>query len=264
MILYSQFKGQTTINYVNYSPLFHCDGFDGFLFSYKEQGVSRYDVINVLLIMNYVSDDKQAKYAFLEVDNKNAFLIKADISTDVGREQLITKTLEKFGRFDVLINNAGILRPGRFLEITPDVFETVMNTNFYAALYLSQIFANNLIAEKKNGAIINILSVGAHHASNISYGTSKAALLFATKCMAKELAQHNIRVNSISPNGVPSNLQRSMGEPDPEQWAKAIKKIPMKRACTAEEVASAAIYLASESASYVTGIDMLVDGGLLC
>jgi len=82
--------------------------------------------------------------------------------------------------------------------------------------------------------------------------------------MAKELAKHNIRVNSISPNYVPSNLQRSIGEPTPEQWAKGIKKIPMKRECKPEEVASAAIYLASEAASYVTGVDILVDGGLLC
>lgn len=216
------------------------------------------------VVMNYHSDDRLAQQAVDDVNSKRAILIKADISTKQGRDNLLQKTLEKYGRYDVLINNAAIIRSGRFLEIAPETFEKVMNCNFYGALYLSQAFANALVEKAQKGAIINISSVGAYGAGNISYCTSKAALLFLTRCMAKELAKHNIRVNSISPGAVPTNLNRTAWDNNPDQWIKGMQKIPMKRAGSSEEIARAAVFLASEHASYITGVDLPVDGGKLC
>lgn len=216
------------------------------------------------VVMNYRQDDKQAELASKKLNSDEVFLIKADVTKSTDRNILLSKAVEKFGRVDVLVNNAAIIRLGRFLEITPAVFSEVMECNFYAPLYLTQEFANILIDKKQTGSIINILSVGAYGAGNISYCTSKAALLFATKCMAKELAKFNIRVNSVSPNAVPTNLNQSARDESPDRWNKFINKTPMKREASAQEVASAVIYLASDEASYTTGVDIPVDGGLLC
>lgn len=181
--------------------------------------------------MNYRQDDKQAEIAFKRLNSKEVFLIKADVTKNTDREILLSKAVEKFGKVDVLVNNAAIIRLGRFLEITPAVFSEVMDCNFNAPLYLAQEFAKILIDRKQKGSIINILSVGAYGAGNISYCTSKAALLFATKCMAKELAKYNIRVNSVSPNAVPTNLNQSARDESPDRWDKFINRSKRTRSC---------------------------------
>ena len=219
---------------------------------------------NYRVVINYRSDAIEAGKALVNLGSEDVVLIQADVSLAEDRIRLIKEAQEKVGVLDVLVNNAGILRMGRFLEIDENTFDEVMACNFFGAFYLSQLFAKSLIEERKPGAIVNINSVGAYGASNISYGTSKAALLYVTQCMGKELAKHNIRVNSISPNMIPSDLNRQGEKEDLAQWwEEAAKKVPMKRAGKSEEIGSVAHFLASEASSYMTGRDLVVDGGFL-
>jgi NAD(P)-dependent dehydrogenase (short-subunit alcohol dehydrogenase family) len=218
---------------------------------------------NYRVVLNYHSDDKGAEEATKNFNSEDVAYIKADITEDEERIQLLENTNKLFGGFDVLINNAGIIRDGRFLELSFVDYHEIMRCNFYAPIFLAQRFANNLISEKKGGAIINVLSIGAYHAGNMTYCTSKAALLSATKCMAKELAKHNIRVNSISPGMVPTHLNEKIRISSPERWKKMLKKNPMGRAADPSEMAGAVVYLASDAASYTTGTDIIIDGGML-
>lgn len=215
------------------------------------------------VVLNYRGDTETASKVVNELHSKDVITIQADITKKAERETLISETLSHFGRMDVLVNNAGIIRLGRILDITENDFESVMQCNLYAPIFLSQLFANTLVAEKQPGSIINILSVGAYGPGNLAYCTSKAALLLASKCMAKELAKHNIRVNSISPSGVITELNKDKLEANPHLLEKMIQRTPLGRTADAIEMAGAVTFLASEQASYITGVDIPVDGGSL-
>jgi len=211
----------------------------------------------------YRSDDANAQATLSKFKSDDVIAIKADITVKEARERLLSDVERAFGGFDVLVNNAAIIRDGRCLDISEENFEAVFHSNLHAPIFLSQLFAKALIVKEKPGSIINILSIGAYGAGNLAYCTSKAALLLATKCMAREFARYNIRANSISPFGVETELNRENRQKNPERWEKMLKKCPMGRTSTPAEVAGAAIYLASDSASYTTGTDILVDGGYL-
>lgn len=215
------------------------------------------------VVLNYRSDDETAEKVYQRLASDDVICVKADVTSATDREYLLKTTVDKWGCFDVLVNNAAIIRMGRFLDIGSRTFDEVMDCNFYAPFYLSQLFANVLVEVGVPGSIINILSIGAYGAGNISYCSSKAALLHASKCMARELAKHNIRVNCVSPFGVETDLNVETREKNPEAWDKLIGKAPMKRAASPSEIAGAVTYLASDAASFTTGIDIPVEGGYL-
>lgn len=217
---------------------------------------------NYRVALIYRNDDDQANATLESLNNDHAIAIKADITRADDRVKLLDETKRKFNRFDVLINNAGILRMGRFIDVDPAVFDEVMQCNLYAPIFLSQKFAQELIASNRPGSIINILSVGGHRAGNLSYCTSKAALLHATRCMAREIARYQIRANTISPGFLETDLNITSRERDPEGWSKRVGQIPMKRVAATDEIAGAALYLASDDASYTTAADIIIDGGL--
>lgn len=213
------------------------------------------------VVLNYHSDDTKAKETLKSLNTDQAILIKADVTQANEREKLIAETLKAFGQVDVLVNNAGIIRPGRPLELTESNLQALMECNVYAPIFLSQLFANHLIKEQRAGAIVNILSVGAHKPGNIGYCTTKAAFAMASKCLAGDFAKHNIRVNSVSPGFVVTDLNRKTLANNPGYKEQRLERIPMKRTGECHEIAGAAVYLASDAASYVTGTDIIVDGG---
>ena len=215
--------------------------------------------------MNYRADDNQAKNAENELNAKKGqiLVVRADISKSDDRQKLLESTLDHFGQVDVLVNNAGIIRMGRSLDMKPEDFEAVMHTNLFAPFYLAQSVANYLVSSKRSGSIINICSMGAYGSGNISYCASKAALMNLTRSMAKELGKKSIRVNSVSPGMVETELNRKNREDNPEQWETMAKKTALKRAAQPEEIANIVVFLASDLASYTTGTDIVVDGGYL-
>ena len=215
------------------------------------------------VVLVYRSDAKNARRVYDELATDNVKCIQADITKKQDREKLLDETTQAFGECNILINNAGIIRMGRLLDVKEEDFGAVMDCNLHAPIFLAQSFSKRLLKKKLPGSIVNILSIGAYRAGNLAYCTSKAALLSATKSMAHELAKYDIRVNSVSPFCVATELNRKNREENPAAWDKLVSRSPMKRASSSEEIASAVCYLVSDESSFINGIDIPVDGGFL-
>ncbi len=179
--------------------------------------------------------------------------------------QAVAEAVAAFGRLDVLVNNAGTTSGGRALDVTPDEWRSVMDTNLTGTFFVTQQVGRHLVAQKRPGCIISITSthgiIGA--AQRSAYGISKAAIIQMTRVLAIEWAEHGIRVNSVAPGRVdtPSPL-RTAHSNDPQYMANVVGKIPLRRVATSEDVAGAVAYLASPAASYITGQTLVLDGGL--
>jgi 3-oxoacyl-[acyl-carrier protein] reductase len=196
-----------------------------------------------------------------------AIYVHADVSIASDIQHLVKATVDNFGRVDILFNNAGYyLWPHTLEEVDEDEWDRTYAVNvksiFWGAKYV--------IPEMKktgSGVIINTASMaGVRPRGNVAYGSSKAAAIGLTKCLALQLAQYNIRVNVINPVATETPLLRKfLGAKTEEQLEEArkerIKSIPLRRTATPEDVAYAALYLASDEACMLTGTSLDVDGG---
>ena len=190
------------------------------------------------------------------------------VSAHIGRMEEITKLVERakeeFGRIDILVNNAGTGPSMPLMDVQEGFWDAIMNLNLKGLIFLSQAVAR-IMKEHGGGRIINIASVDAFkpELNGGVYAISKAGVTMATKVMAREWAQHNIRVNAIAPGNVHTRLGNSRWVVAPEYKEEMIKRTPMARVAEPEEIAGIAIYLASDASSYVTGETVVVDGGFL-
>jgi len=191
------------------------------------------------------------------------------VSAHVGRlkeiKNLVTTVCQEFGKIDILVNNAGTspaMSP--MLELEERLWDSIMNLNLKGVIFLSQAVAR-VMKEHGGGTIINVASVaGFRHEPNIGvYSISKAALIMATKIMAQELAEYNIRVNAIAPGHIHTRLGDSIFEVVPEYKEELLQRVPMRRIGDPDEIVGAMLYLASDASSYVTGETIVVDGGTL-
>jgi len=217
------------------------------------------------VVINYCQNKEASQKALKELDSSpdQVIAIQADISQKKEREKLIQKTLEKFKRIDVLVNNAAISTRLRFLKTNEEEFDRIIGCNLKGPIFLAKLAAEQMIKQGEGGSIINVSSSAGHRGMAINYGDAKAALLMATKNMALELGKYKIRVNSISPGFIKTDLNRHNWGKDPASWESATQKVPLLRGGLPEEVGGAALYLASDSASFTTGADIAVDGGYL-
>ena len=214
-----------------------------------------------------VTNDKNAKPVedvAKEIIDKGgtAYSIRADISDPAEVDQLITGAIEKFGRIDVLVNNAGIQNPKEFLEMSVEEWKKVIDVNLTGTFLCSQRAAKYM-AKQGGGVIINISSVHqviprplyAH------YAASKGGVKLLTETMALELADKNIRVNAIAPGAIETDMNKDIMA-DIKKKRELLSMIPMHRMGKPEEIAGMAVFLASDKAKYVTGATFFVDGGL--
>ena len=188
------------------------------------------------------------------------------IAAHVGKVEeinnLVAKTLEKFGRIDILVNNAGTNPSADLaLDMEERAWDTIMNLNLKGGFFLSQAVAR-VMKEKGGGCIINVSSVAGVRLEPLLpvYSISKAALIMATKVMANEWAKYNIRVNAVAPGVVKTQFSRYLWD-NPGVTEGLMEKVPMHRPAETEEIIGAMLYLASDAASYVTGAVITVDGG---
>jgi len=191
------------------------------------------------------------------------------VATHVGRieqlQPLVDKAVAEFGKIDILVNNAGtspVYIP--LMDIEERAWDTVMNLNLKGLFFLSQAAAK-VMKEHGGGRIINVASVdGLKPEVNLApYSISKAGVIMATKALALELAQYNIRVNTVAPGMTNTAMLDSRWAVIPGQREEIIERTLKKRLAEPEEMANAMIYLASDAASYVTGQTFAVDGGIL-
>ena len=188
----------------------------------------------------------------------------ADVTSREEVEGLVGRAKEALGRIDVLVNNAGIARYERFLEITDRDWNDTLAVNLTGVFLCSQMVAEEM-KERRSGAIVNMASTNGilGEPGLAPYNASKAGVVLLTKTMAIELAPHNIRVNSVCPGFILTDLALEGGLSEEEIRAYT-SKIPLGRYGRVEEVANAFAFLASDEASFITGTELVVDGGQIC
>ncbi|MCQ2982365.1 MAG: 3-oxoacyl-[acyl-carrier-protein] reductase [Treponemataceae bacterium] len=174
----------------------------------------------------------------------------------------IKQALEQSGGFDVLVNNAGITRDGLSFRMKKEDWDSVISINLTSSFLASQIIASDMI-RKRTGSIINMSSiVGLHgQAGQINYAASKAGLIGLTKSLAKETGSRGVRVNAIAPGFIQTDMTAVLPDAVKDSF---MEGIPMKRAGLPEDIANAALFLASDLSTYISGQVLGVDGGMGC
>ena len=187
-----------------------------------------------------------------------------DVTDKAACEAVAAEVLKRFGRIDVLVNNAGITQPVKTLAITGADYDRILDVSLRGTLYMSQAVLPSMQAQK-SGSIVCISSVSAQRGGGIfggpHYSAAKAGVLGLARAMARELGPDQVRVNSITPGLIQTDIQK--GKLSDEKRAEIAETIPLGRLGVAADVAGACLYLASDLSSYCTGITLDVNGGML-
>jgi NAD(P)-dependent dehydrogenase (short-subunit alcohol dehydrogenase family) len=194
--------------------------------------------------------------------------IHCDVSEPLDVHNLIAASIDEFSKIDVLVNNAGIVASSNFLDLDEATFDKVLAVNLKGSFLCGQAVARHMVenikAGDEPGAIINMSSVNAVFAigDQVPYSISKGGVNQLTKVMAQSLAPHGIRVNAIGPGSIMTEMLSAVAD-NPEAKQKILSRTPMGRIGDPEEIASIAVFLASQEASYITGQTIYADGGRL-
>ena len=208
-------------------------------------------------------DQDTAKHAS-GISGEGHFGIKADVRSKEQIEKAISEVLDRCGRVDVLVNNAGVTQPLKVMDIESKDYDFVLDVSLRGALIVSQAVIPHMRSQGQ-GSIICMSSVSAQRGGGIfggpHYSAAKAGVLGLAKAMARELAPAGVRVNSITPGLIETDITGGML--DDERRTAILEGIPLGRLGSPEDVANAALFLASDLSSYLTGITLDVNGGML-
>lgn len=209
----------------------------------------------IKVIANYNKSKEQAIQ--LQKENPNIDIFKADVSKRNEVKQMVDYTLNKYGKIDILINNAGIAETKLFTDVTDEDWNKIINNNLYSAFCMTQEVLPNMI-HNKNGCIINISSIWGLVGSSCEtiYSVSKAGLDAMTKSLAKELGPSNIRVNSIAPGFIDTDMNKQYSKEDINNIK---EEIPLGRIGTPADIAKCAKWLIEDN--YTTGQIISINGG---
>lgn len=205
----------------------------------------------------------KAELEALAQQNGTAF---HEFYADAGNADALTAAvkdaLSQAGGFDVLVNNAGITRDTLSFRMKKEDWDSVLAVNLTAAFLVCQIVSNDMI-RKRSGSIINMTSIVGLHggAGQVNYAASKGGLVAFSKSLAKETGSRGVRVNCIAPGFIDTDMTRAVKEDVRAAW---VEQIPLKRAGQPEDIANAALFLASDLSTYITGQVLGVDGGMGC
>lgn len=215
------------------------------------------------VVINYKSNDEEAEKTYQEIKKIGAYAmkIKGDVSDYEFSKQMIKTTVDKLGKVDILINNAGISKIGLFMDATPGEWNNILDVNLKGTINCSHNAVKEMI-KQKSGSIINISSmwgeVGA--SCEVIYSASKGAINSFTKSLAKELAPSNIRVNAIAPGVIDTEMNGWLSS---DERKSLIDEIPMMKFGEVSDVGMLVTFLASENSKYITGQVITIDGGML-
>ena len=214
------------------------------------------------VVINYHGSMEKAKEvkAEIESDGGIAEIMQCNVADYQATEAMIRKVTDDFGRLDILVNNAGITRDGLLMKMSEEDYDTVLDTNLKGTFHCIRFAARQMLRQR-GGRIINLSSVSGilGNAGQANYSASKAGVIGLTKSAARELASRGITVNAVAPGFIETEMTAVLTEKGRES---AVAQIPMGAFGTAEDVAEAVAFLASDSARYITGQTIHVDGGM--
>jgi len=208
-------------------------------------------------------DNAEKANAIVKSFGTEGLAVAGDVSQRADVERMIAQVIAKFGRLDIAVSNAGIEIQKPFLEVTDDEWNRVIGVNLFGAYLVSQVAARQMVKQGQGGKLVFISSVheDVPFAEYASYCASKGGVRMLMRDLSIELAIHKINCNNIAPGAIATPINQSVLD-DPQASANAISEIPWGRFGRPEEVASVAVFLASDEAEYVTGNTYYVDGGL--
>ncbi len=223
--------------------------------------------------INYISDKNEADQVVQDIQGsgQSAISVQADVSQEYQVMEMFRNVYDKFGTIDILVNNAGIQKDAKFLEMSFSDWQMVLNVNltgsFLCAREAAKEFCQRGLIPERSKAAGKIIFISSVHdtipwAGHANYASSKGGIMMLMKSLAQELAPHKIRVNSISPGAVKTDINREVWE-KPEGDAKMRALIPYDRIGEPEDIARVAVWLASDEADYITGTTIYVDGGMM-
>ena len=213
------------------------------------------------LVVNYFADpggvNRRRASQTAERIGEPAVAIEADVRDLQQVEAMIDQTIQRFGRLDIVVNNAGIVRDRTLRKLSPDDWQAVIDTNLTGVYHVCKASAERL---SEGGRIVNLASISsfAGFFGQSNYAAAKAGIVGLTRVLSRELAKRRITVNAVAPGVVMTEMGRSI--PDPQR-AEMLKLIPLSRFGEPEEIAGVILFLASDLASYVTGQVIHVNGG---
>jgi 2-deoxy-D-gluconate 3-dehydrogenase len=187
--------------------------------------------------------------------------IEVDLLDERGTAALVDRVVERHGRIDVLVNNAGVAPAGDFVTQSPEVWQRAWAINVLAPMLLAQAAARHFVAQR-SGKIVNVASTTGVRGKPllVAYSTTKGALTRFTEALAAELAQHDVQVNTIAPGAFVTEAQQAVLD-SPDLLQRRIRRIPAKRMADPEEIVALACLLASPRSDFVTGSTFVIDGG---
>jgi len=209
-------------------------------------------------------DGKAAQQVATEIESmgRQALAIKADVSQSKEVNRMIQSTLEKFGRVDILVNNAGIIRRGSTENLSEEEWDRVLSVNLKGAFNCCKAVIG-VMKKQRSGKIVNISSIAGKMgdiASAPCYGASKAGMACLAKSLARELAPYGINVNAVAPHAIETEMSREWSD---EKRKNIISSVPLGRLGELGDVAEAVVFLVSDSAKFITGEVLDVNGGCL-
>jgi glucose 1-dehydrogenase len=215
--------------------------------------------------VNYARNAEGAETAIQEIADGGgrAVAVQADISKPEDVKNLVGQTVQRFGRLDVMVNNAGVEHKMSFRDTPLDVWEEVLAVNLTGPWLGCQEAARQMVEQGGPGRIINLSSVHEDLAmpTNSPYCAAKGGLRMLTRTIAVELASHGITVNNVAPGAIETPMDAPL-EANADQMSQLLSEIPLGRMGRPEEVAALAVYLASDAAAYITGSTFVIDGGM--
>ena len=215
-----------------------------------------------VIICDVLEDEGRQTEAEINEVGGDAVFVKLDVTSQDEWENAVNTAIERFGKLDILVNNAGIIVQSTIEDMTVELWDKVMDVNA-KGVFLGTKTAIPHMKEVGGGSIVNISSISGivgQDNVNAGYNASKGAVRIFTKAAAVQYAKENIRVNSIHPGPIATPMTAE-GRADPERVALTAERTPLGRYGEPEEGANAVLFLASNEASYVTGSEIVVDGG---
>ena len=211
---------------------------------------------------NYLKSEDRARELKeeLEAQGRDVFIYKGDVRDYKAMRVFVEEAKDYFGRLDIIVNNAGILRDKALMLMAQEDWNEVISTNLSGTFNLTRAAIVTMM-KQKSGIVINITSVAGITGipRQVNYSASKAGIIGLTKSLAKEVGPYNIRVNAIAPGYTDTDMIDGIKDEVKEELK---ERIPLGRFGRAEEVAKTAVFLASEKSNYITGQVITIDGGL--